>query len=150
MKTSKFLAITALAFTLTIGNLAFSKDLSSMNVAVVDVNRLIQSSPGINALNVDRKNKVSDLVSFVEKARAEIAKEKSATKKKELENNYTKEINSKKETLDKEYIQNLSNVDKEISAIIKTKSSGYDLVLTKNCVLNGGTDITNEIIKELK
>ena len=150
MKTSKILTVTTLVFTLTIGNLAFSKDLSNINVAVVDVNRIIKSSPEINALNTDRKNKVSDLVSFVEKARADIANEKNTAKKKELENSYTKEINSKKETLDKEYVQNLSNVDKEISAIIKTKSSGYDLVLTKNCVLNGGTDITNEIIKELK
>lgn len=151
MKTSKLLAITAVvSLAFSIGNAVFSKELSKDNIAVIDVQKILESSPEINALKVDRKNKVNDLVSYVEKARADIAKESNATKKKALEESYTKEINSKKEVLDKEYIQSLSNVDKEISAIIKTKTTNYDLVLTKNSVLQGGTDITNEIIKELK
>lgn len=150
MKTSKKLALATMVAVLSISNVAFPKELVKPNVAVVDVQRIISSSPEISALNTDRKNKVSDLVSYVEKARSEIAKENNATKKKTLEENYIKEINSKKEALDKEYVQNLSNVDKQISTIIKTKSTGYDLVLTKNSVLQGGIDITNEIVKELK
>lgn len=150
MKVFKTLAAAAVLCAVSISTTAFAKDLTSSNVAVVDIQKIVESSPGISALNTDRKNKVSDIVSYVEKARAEIAKESNASKKKTLEDNYTKEINSRKEILDKEYIQNLSNVDKEIMTIIKTKSTGYDLVLTKNCVLQGGTDITSEIVKELK
>lgn len=150
MKTSKSLVITALIFTLSTSNLAFSKDISKINVAVVDVQKILESSPQLSALNVDRKNKVGNLVSFTEKAKTDIAKETNATKKKILEDNYTKEINSRKEALDKDYIQNLSSVGKEISTLINSKTTNYDLVLTKSSVLNGGTDITNEIIKELK
>lgn len=150
MKTSKILAITAIAFTLLMHNLAFSKDLSKANIAVVDVQKVLESSPEINALNVDRKNKVNELVSFVEKAKADLAKETNATKKKTLEENYTKELNLKKEAIDKEYIKKISDVDKDITVLINSKASSYDLVLKKSSVIEGGTDITSEIIKGLK
>ena len=38
----------------------------------------------------------------------------------------------------------------KISNTIKSKSSGYDFVFTKNSLLQGGVDITDDIIKELK
>lgn len=153
MKTSKFLTITAIAFAFSMScqvGPAFSKDLSKTNIAVVDVQKVLESSPEINALKVDRKNKVDELVSFVEKARADVAKEPNATKKKTLEDGYNKELNLRKETLDKEYIKKISDVDKNIMTLINAKSSSYDLVLTKTSVLDGGIDITSEIIKELK
>lgn len=150
MKTSKILAITAVVAALSMNTLALSKDSSKANIAVIDVQKVLESSPEINALNVDRKNKVNELVSFVEKARADVAKETNATKKKTLEDNYTKELNQRKEALDKEYIKKISDVDKDITALINSKTSDYDLVLKKSSVIEGGTDITNEIIKELK
>ena len=59
-------------------------------------------------------------------------------------------MNLRKETIDKAYVKKISDVDKSITALIKTKASNYDLILTKSSVLNGGTDITNEIITGLK
>lgn len=150
MKTSRILAVAAVVAALSMNNLAFSKDASKANIAVVDVQKVLESSPEINALNVDRKNKVNELVSFVEKARADVAKETNATKKKTLEDNYTKELNQRKEALDKEYIKKISDIDKDITELINSKTSDYDLVLKKSSVIEGGTDITNEIIKGLK
>ena len=132
-----------------INGVAFSKEVKN-NIAVVDVQKVLESSPEINALKNDRKTKVSSLVSFVQKAKTDIAKENNQVKKKTLEDSYIKQINTKKESMDKEYIQNLTSIDKDINKIIKEKSSGYDLVLTKSSVLGGGTDITDSIIKELK
>lgn len=86
----------------------------------------------------------------MEKARADVAKETNATKKKTLEDNYTKELNQRKEALDKEYIKKISDVDKDITALINSKTSDYDLVLKKSSVIEGETDVTNEIIKWLK
>lgn len=150
MKTSRILVVATVVVTLSMNNLAFSKDSSKANIAVVDVQKVLESSPEINALNVDRKNKVNELISFVEKARADVAKETNATKKKTLEDNYTKELNQRKEALDKEYIKKISDVDKDITALINSKTSDYDLVLKKSSVIEGGTDITTEIIKGLK
>lgn len=154
MKTSKILTISTIVFTLSMSNLAFekaySKELSKANIAVVDVQKVLESSPEINALNTDRKNKVNELVSFVEKAREDLAKETNATKKKTLEENYTKELNQRKESLDKEYIKKIADIDKNITTLINSKTSNYDIVLKKSSVIDGGVDVTNEIIKGLK
>lgn len=155
MKTSirkfGFLTITAIAFTISMNNFVISEAWAKdPNVAVVDVPKIVENSPEINALNVDRKNKLNDLQNFVEKAKAEVTKETNVSRRTTLEEGYNKELNLRKDTIDKEYIQKISDVDKSITKLIKTKASSYDLVLTKSSVLNGGTDITADIIKELK
>lgn len=153
-KLAKLLTITAMALALSLNNFAMAKDASNVatgcNVAVVDVAKVVESSPTINALKIDRNNKINDLAAFVEKARTDVAKEPDAAKKKALENKYNKELNDRKNAMDSAYAQKLSDVDKEVTALIKTKSSKYDLVLTKSSVLDGGIDITSEVIKGLK
>lgn len=147
----KFLAITAVAVTLLMNSFimpeAWAKD---SNFAVVDVQKVVESSPEINALKVDRQNKLNDLQSFVEKAKADVLKETNVSRKTTLEDGYNKELNLRKDTIDKDYVKKISDVDKSITTLIKTKASNYDLVLTKSSVLTGGTDITAEIIKGLK
>lgn len=125
---------------------------SKFKVAVIDIQRIIESSSQIKALQSERKDKMDDLAAFVEKARSSVEKEKDLKKKKILEDKYNKELNLRKEAIDKNYNQKLSDIDKEITDLIKEKSTaaGYDLVLTKNTVLNGGVDITSEIIQNLK
>lgn len=153
MKTSKILSITAIAFALSINNFTIAKVLSKdSNIAVVDVQKIVESSPEIIALKIDGKNKLGDLASFAEKARADVAKETNAANKKTLEDNYNKELNVKKVALEQEYTKKLSNIDKNITSIIKkkAKASGYNLVLVKSSVIDGGTDITADIIKDLK
>lgn len=166
MKISKKLIIAAIAITLTVNNFVMAKGTSSKNikpvasvtksanfsVAVVDIQKVVESSPKINALNVERKNKLENLVAFAEKARAEVAKESDATKKKALEDKYNKELNDRKNALDNDFAKKLSAIDLEITTIIKSKAKelGYDLTLAKNNVIDGGVDITPEIIKELK
>ena len=152
----RFLSITAIAFALSMNNFAFSKGLqnapANYNVAVVDVQKIIENSPEINALKIAGKAKLGDLASFAEKARAEVAKETNVAKKKTLEEAYNKELNDRKSALETEYSKKLSDIDKNITLLINTKAkaSGYDLVLVKSNVLDGGTDITADIIKELK
>ncbi len=150
---SKFLTITAITFALSLNNVAMSKDAAQgPKVAVIDLQKVIESSPTINALKIDRKNKIEGLAAFVEKARTEVSKETDATKKAALEEKYNKELNARKEVIDKEYTQKLTAIDKDITALIKSKakSMGYDLTLAKSIVLDGGDDITTDIIKGLK
>ena len=86
MKTSKILTITAIAFALSMNNFATAKGLqkssSHFKVAVVDVQKVVESSPKISALKVDRKNKLDDLGKFVEKAKADVAKETDVKRRK--------------------------------------------------------------------
>jgi len=167
-KASRFLTVTAVALALSMSNFTTAKTMAKaaprtyaqaaaqapagFSVAIVDVQKVVESSPTINSLKTDRKNKVEDLVKFVEKAKADVAKETNATKKKALEDKYNKELNDRKNAMDNAYAQKLSDVDKEITALIKSKATalGYSLTLTKSTVLEGGTDITSDVIKELK
>ena len=147
----RYLALAAIALSLSMGNFttseAFAKD---SNIAVVDVQKIVESSSEINSLKVDRQNKLNDLQLFVEKAKADVTKEINVSRRTTLEEGYNRELNLRKDTIDKDYVKKISDVDKSITALIKTKASSYDLVLTKSSVLTGGTDITTEIIKGLK
>lgn len=170
MKTSKILTVTAVALALSVNNFATAKPFSKvapkvasqapaktavtaphkLSVAVVDAQKVVESSPVVDALKIDRKNKLEDLSKFVEKAKADVAKETNATKKKALEDGYNKELNIRKDAIDREYVQKLSEVDKSLSDLINSKTSNYDLVLSKSVVIKGGSDVTSEIVKALK
>jgi len=151
-KLSKVLTVSLMTFALGLSanNFVSAKGPAGFSVAVVDVQKIVENSPQISALKTEQKNKITGLANFVEKAKADVAKQTDATKKKELEENYNKELNTKKAAIDKDAATKLVEFDKSVRAIIKVKSADYDLVLTKGTVLEGGTDITNEIIKELK
>lgn len=166
MKMSKAIMITAVTLALSLNNFASAQNAPQVqskngavkktapcfNVAIVDVPKLVEASPKMNALKKERKNKIDELAKFVETARTNLSKETNDAKRKSMEENYNKEINAKKDEIDKDYVKKLQTVDKEVTAIIKAKAKAakYDLVLTKNSVLDGGTDITSQIIKELK
>lgn len=167
MKISKSLIITVIACALSTTNLTPAKaeiskknvqpiasitKTASFNVAIVDIQKVVESSPKINALNIDRKNKFNELAAFVEKAKADVAKQTDATAKKALEDKYNKELNDRKNALDSDYAKKMSVIDLEITALIKSKAKqmNFDLVMAKNNVIDGGVDITAEIIKGLK
>ena len=155
MRISKFLTIAAIALALTTNNYATAQAATSateFKVAVVDIQKIVESSPEIAALKIDRKNKLDDLMKFVENARTAVSKETVDAKKKALEDSYNKELNVKKEAIDQDYAKKLTDIDKNITALIKAKAKeqSFNLVLTRNTVLDGGVDITEDIIKNLK
>ena len=155
MKNSmKLLAIAAVAFGIGVAtsNFAVSDVPSNFKVAVVDVQKVVASSNQVKALTKDKTTQREELAKLVKTASEAINKEKDATKKKALETKYNKEFKSKQETITKNYEKKLLEIDKNISALIdsKAKANGYNLVLAKGVVLSGGTDITDEISKQVK
>lgn len=150
-KTSKALTImAALVLSLSVSNFASAK--SGFSVAIVDTKQVIQNSPQVAAFNIEQRNKLNDLNVFIAKAKADVAKQTDAAKRKSLEDTYNQELNTKKEQMDKEASKKLTEIYNDLNNIIKkeAKKSGYDLILTKENVLYGGTDITSDIIKALK
>lgn len=159
MKRTKYLAVSTIALALSLSSMGMqsnAKELSPtpsyLNVAIIDVQKIVDRSPEISALNTSRKNDMDALIKFVENAKVAIAKETNEVQRKTLEESYNKELNIRKINLDKEYSQKLAEYDKNITTLInkKAKSLGYGLVLTKTCVINGGKDITDDVIKEFK
>ncbi len=144
------LGLGAFIIGMSVNNYAISNVPSK--IAVVDVQKVVASSAQVKALKADRDAKVKDLTTFVANARAAVAKEPNAAKKKELENKYNKELNAKRNAIQKDYAKKLANIDKSISAVVaqKAKAANYDIVLAKGVVLYGGTDITAEVTKSVK
>lgn len=121
-------------------------------VAVVDVPQVVSASATVQALKKEQQAKSDEIIKFIENARKDVANITDASKKKTAEEKYTKELQVKKEKMDKEYAEKLKAIDTSISKQIaaQAKQEGYDIVLSKGVVLYGGDDITSAIIKVVK
>ncbi|MCD7879462.1 MAG: OmpH family outer membrane protein [Candidatus Gastranaerophilales bacterium] len=152
--TLKILTVSLIAFAagITANNYAVSDVPSNYKIAVVDVQKLVSSSSQVKALKDEQKQKSQEIAKFLENAKTNIDKESDDKKKKALEEKYNKEFQTKRESIAKNYETKLLAIDKNISSIIESnaKANGYNLVLVKGVVLAGGTDITDEIQKQIK
>lgn len=150
----KILTVSAFAFVLglSINNFAVSSVPASFNVAVVDVAKIANSSHQLTQVKNEQQEKLDNLAKYIADARKNLSAEKDAKKQKVLEEKYSKEIDAKKATIDSDYSKKLAEVDKNLRDVIKAKATKdkYDLVLNKNIVIVGGTDITDQITKLVK
>lgn len=121
-------------------------------IAVVDLQQIVSASKEVKQLKKDYAKKTEELNKIIVNARGEISNETDSAKVMLLEDKYTKEFNSKKEMIEKEYSIKLSEIEKNIKnkIIQKSKQDKYDYVLAKSVVLYGGQDITNEILKDIQ
>ena len=151
--TTKILMGVAAAFVLglTVNNFAMS-DVATMRIAVVDVPQVVDASTKVQALKKEQQAKAKDLASFIEKARKDVAGTTDVKKKKSLEEKYTKELNTRREALEKDYAKKLAETDAAISAQIANvaKANNYDIVISKGVVLYGGADITAAVKASVK
>lgn len=153
-KNVKLLTVGLAAFVigLSVNNYAMSDVPANYKVAIVDVQQVVANSTQVKNLKKEQQAKTDELVKFVEKARKDVAAVSDEKKKKALEDKYTKELNAKKDKLEKDYISKLSAIDTSISKTVEAqaKANNYNLVLAKGVVLYGGEDITDVIIKAVK
>lgn len=139
-----FLILTLLATT----SIAFADD----KIAVVDLQQLVSNSSQVKQLKQEHSRKISELDKIIVNARGEIANEKDPAKVLLLEDKYMKEFNTKKETLERDYNNRLSSIEKNIKSEItkKAQKDGYNYVFAKSVVLHGGKDITSELVGSIK
>ena len=145
-----FVGISAFVIGLSLNNIAVS-DVTS-KIATVDVADVVNSSGQVQALKKEQQAKAKEIMTFVEKARKDVASTTDTKKKQALEDKYNKELSNKKQAMDKNYATELEAIDKSISAQIasQAKLGGYDIVLAKGVVLYGGSDITEAVKKAVK
>lgn len=148
----KFLTVALLTFAAGIAFSNYAMSDVPSKIAVVDVQAVVNSSSQVQALKKEQQAKTKEIVTFIEKARKDVAAVTDVKKKQALEEKYNKELSSKKTAMDKNYSDKLTAIDATISKQIENqaKLGGYDIVLAKGVVLYGGSDITEAVKKAVK
>ena len=117
------------------------------NIAVVDLQQIVSNSGQVKQLKQEHAKKMEELNRIIVNARGEISNETDSAKILQLEDKYTKEFNTKKAALDKDYSSRLNAIEKNIKDEIaqKAKQENYEYVFAKSVLLYGGKDITDQI-----
>ncbi len=125
---------------------------ASEEVAVVDLNRIVENSSQVKQLKQEHAKKMADLDKIIVNARGEISNEKDPAKVLLLEDKYMKEFNTNREALEREYNSKLVVIEKNIKSEIskKAQKDNYEYVFAKSVVLFGGKDITDELLNSIK
>ena len=129
-------------------NISFADE----NIAVVDLQKLVNNSSQVKQLKQEQARKMAELDKIIVNARGEISNEKDPAKVLLLEDKYMNEFNSKKLALENDYNARLEAIEKNIKNEIskKAQKDSYDYVFAKSVVLYGGKDITNELVNNIK
>ena len=130
-----------LAFALGMGiNCGIAK-----KIAMVDVQKVVNSSAAVNALKIEHQGKMAELQTWLSNAEKEIEKETVSKK-------YQQELNQKQQAIQQAYAQELQKIDTLISEDITkiANEKGYDLVIVKGMVISGADDITEYVIEGVR
>ena len=121
-------------------------------IAVVDLERVVMASKDVASLRAERDNQMQDLQKMADDANSKINAEKKDDEKKKLSEKYLAEINSKKEAYDQAYATAIQASDKKISDIINAvaQKEGLNVVINKSYLINGGVDITDSVIEQVR
>ena len=147
------IALCILAFSLGIGinNFAFS-DINTAKVAYVDVNKLVAASKTIKSAQATREKDTAQMLQWYDKASAEIQKQETGEKRKELIKKYEAQLTQKKKSIKQAYANVLNKADKQMEEAISKKASelGYSLVFRRDALIVGGDDITSQVLPLVK
>ncbi|MBQ8475513.1 OmpH family outer membrane protein [bacterium] len=153
MKKQGIITLSILTFALGFGiNQFANSNAIPATVAVVDVNSVVSSSSQVQALKKEQKAKMVELEKWLKSVKADVDKQQTQEGKEKLVKKYDAEFTKKKQEISKNYKEKLSAIDKSISQAIaqEAQSQGYNLVIAKNVVLYGGSDITASVKKAVK
>ena len=122
------------------------------NIAVVDVQSIVNSSAQVKALKEAQTKKVQELNLWLQNAQNEVNAEQDKERQQALLQKYNAEFALKRRDIALQYQQELQIVSNNISQTIAEEAvkKGYSMVVAKNLVIYGGLDITEDIAKIVK
>lgn len=133
--------IVVLTFGINVGVAAPQSGLQSSSIGIIDVNRIMSESSKVKALQ-EQLNQIGK--SYTAQLEAEKPNLSAEEFKKKQETAYQQFL-GKKQELEKQIDQSIKQALEEVA---KTKQ--ISVVLYKNSVAFGGTDITSEVINIMK
>ena len=122
------------------------------NIAVVDVQAIVNSSAQVKALKEVQTNKIKELNLWLQNAQNEVNTEQDKERQQALLQKYNAEFALKRGDIALQYQQELKTVSESISQTMaaEAEKKGYSMVIAKNIVVYGGVDITEDIAKIVK
>lgn len=114
---------------------------SSQNIGVLDVNKVMSDSPKVKQFQDQLNQKGKELSDQLEKDKANLSAE---------------DFQKHQETAYTEFMKNKQDLEGQIDASIKqaleqvSKDKKLGVVLYKNGVAQGGTDITDDVIQKMQ
>lgn len=119
------------------------------NIAVVDIQAIVNSSAQVKALREAQVTKVNELNSWLQNAQNEVNAEQDKERQQALLQKYNAEFVLKKRDIALQYQQELKIVGDSITQTVasEAKKKGFSMVIAKNIVVFGGEDITEEIAR---
>ena len=137
-----------------LGSLVTYKVMSTKTTgfAIVDLQRVVLSSKEIAALNAARQGQIQELKKMADDANEKIKEEKNEEAKRQLSQQYLNEINAKRDTYDRVHASGLQAADQTLNTVINkiAAEKGLSVIINKNAVVNGGTDITDAVVDAVK
>lgn len=129
-----------------------SSNSSSWKIAVVDIMSIVNGSQDVATLRQNHAIRSQELSQWLQLAQNEVNSQTDEKTKQGLFQKYNAEFAQKRNLVNQLYQQELAVVDQNISKTIMSEASklGYNMVLTKNVVVCGGDDITEEVRKLIK
>lgn len=118
----------------------------------VDVNKVVAASKAVEKANKERAAEKKKIIKFIEESANKMNKEEDEKKREEMKNQFDLDLTAKKSEMNKSYGEKLLKINNDINAeLIKiAKDKDYQLILTKDAVLYGGDDLTQDLIKVVK
>jgi outer membrane protein len=134
---------------------ATEKPTNTLNVGIVDTVRILAEYPKAQKV-LQEISKAEELLSLkVKNKRKELedarSKNKTDTEIQMLAEQFKLEIEPEAKKLETESARKSKEIEDEVKKTIEAiaKSSSYDVVLSKQAVLYGGTDISNTVLNKL-
>lgn len=148
------MALCSFAFGLGLGlnNVAFSDGAAPVKIAYVNVGKVLAASKTIKSAEDARVKETKDMLKWYDSIQAEIHKQTTQQAKDALIKKHEPQLTAKKKAIKASYAKKITQADSQIDAVItqKAKELGYNIVLKKDAVLFGGTDITSHVLPLVK
>ena len=152
-KQIKILTVIAFAFGIGFGTANVATSVATApTIAVVNIDKVLNSSAQVTTLKREQQKKASELQTWLKTAQADVDKQSTPQTKQAMRAKYEKELAAKRTANNKAFSAKLSEIDKSVTQTISqyAKTKGYPIVLAKNVVIYGGTDITADVAKLVK
>jgi len=155
MKQQKFLFIAFGALILAMLFQPWQKaqalELTGQSVGVIDIGYIINNSKQTQALKQKQDALTVELQKFGITEKEKMLNSKTSLNKQDLEKELITKISLKKESLEKQYREDFILVQQQIKTAVDEveKKKHIDLVFTKDSLVSGGIDITQDVIEIL-